>query len=262
MATLVSFHAHPDDECIACGGVIRKAHEDGHRVVLVVATRGELGEVPEGFLDDGEELWQRRIVETQASADILGADRLEFLGYTDSGMMGEPENDAAGSFWSADVEEAAGRVAELLRRESVDVLTVYDENGNYGHPDHIQVHRVGVRAAELAGTPHVFESTVNRDEMLQNFRELAERGLTPTEAPPVDEFELGVSQDLVTTKVDVRAFLMRKRDAMRAHASQIGETSFFLAMPEEVFEATWGTEWYIHRGVPTPVSEYETTLVP
>ena len=104
MATLVSFHAHPDDECISCGGVMRKAHEEGHRVVLVVATRGELGEVPDGFLDDGEQLWQRRVGETQAAADILGADRVEFLGYTDSGMMGEPTNDAPGTFWTADVE--------------------------------------------------------------------------------------------------------------------------------------------------------------
>src|ERR1700751_1851097 len=79
MATMVSFHAHPDDECIACGGVIRKAADAGHRVVLVVATRGEQGEIPEGLLADGEQLWQRRVIETQASADILGVQRGEFL---------------------------------------------------------------------------------------------------------------------------------------------------------------------------------------
>jgi LmbE family N-acetylglucosaminyl deacetylase len=80
MATMVTFHAHPDDECIACGGVMRKAYEQGHRVVLVVATRGEVGEVPDGFLGDGEELWERRVKETHAAADILGAARVEFLG--------------------------------------------------------------------------------------------------------------------------------------------------------------------------------------
>ena len=90
MATRVSVHAHPDDECIACGGVIRKAADEGHRVVLVVATRGEQGEVPEGVLADGETLWERRVTETHASAEILGAQRVEFLGYTDSGMMGTP----------------------------------------------------------------------------------------------------------------------------------------------------------------------------
>jgi LmbE family N-acetylglucosaminyl deacetylase len=94
MATLVTFHAHPDDESIGVGGVMRKAADEGHRVVLVVATRGENGEVPDGFLTDGEQLWQRRVVETQAAADILGVQRVEFLGYTDSGMMGTPTNDA------------------------------------------------------------------------------------------------------------------------------------------------------------------------
>ncbi len=153
MSTLVSFHAHPDDECIACGGVIRKAADAGHRVVLVVATRGEEGEIPGGLLADGEELWQRRVAETQASAGILGVQRVEFLGYHDSGMMGAPANDRPGSFWTTPVEEAAKRLADLLRAEQADVLTCYDAHGGYGHPDHIQVHRVGLRAAELAGPP-------------------------------------------------------------------------------------------------------------
>ena len=139
MATMVSFHAHPDDECIACGGVIRKAAEEGHRVVLVVATRGELGEVPDGFLADGEELWQRRVAETHAAAEILGVQRVEFLGYTDSGMMGTPANSAPGSFWSAPVDEAAKKLAALLEEEHADVLTCYDDIGGYGHPDHIHV---------------------------------------------------------------------------------------------------------------------------
>ena len=147
MATLVTFHAHPDDESIAMGGVISKAADEGHRVVVVVATKGEHGEVEEGFLGPGEELWQRRERETQACAAILGVARVEFLGYVDSGMMGRPENDAPDSFWRADVEEAAARLAAILTEEAADVLTIYDENGNYGHPDHIQVYRVGLRAA-------------------------------------------------------------------------------------------------------------------
>lgn len=127
---------------------MRKAYEEGHRVVLVVATRGELGEIPEGLLGEGEQLWQRRVDETRAAADILGAQRLEFLGYRDSGMMGTADNEAGGSFWTAPVEEAAEKLAAILREENADVLTVYDDNGGYGHPDHIQVHRVGMRAAE------------------------------------------------------------------------------------------------------------------
>src|SRR3954454_12826507 len=159
MATIVSFHAHPDDEAIPTGGTLAKYASQGHRVVLVVATKGELGEVDEGFLKDGEELWQRREAETLASAEVLGIARVEFLGYRDSGMMGETTNDDPASFWQADVEEAASRLAAILRDENAAVLTIYDENGNYGHPDHIQVYRVGLRASELAGTRRVYMAT-------------------------------------------------------------------------------------------------------
>jgi LmbE family N-acetylglucosaminyl deacetylase len=253
MATLVTFHAHPDDECITCGGVMRKAHEEGHRVVLVVATRGELGEMPPGLLDDGEELAQRRVAETRAAADILGVDRLEFLGYTDSGMMGEPTNDQPGTFWTADVEEAAAKLAAILREENADVLTAYDDHGGYGHPDHIQVHRVGMRAAELAGTPRVYQSTINRDHAM------AGRGMSGVEMPEfADDF--GVPESLITCAVDVTAYIEHKRKAMRAHASQISEESFFLAMPDEAFRFAFGTEWFIRAGQGPGITE--TDLMP
>jgi len=133
MATLVCFHAHPDDECIATGGTMAKAAADGHRVVLVVATRGDHGEVADGFLDMEEQLADRRVAETMAAAEILGVRRVEFLGYVDSGMIGTPENDLPGSFWTADLDEAAGRLAAILEEEQADVLTCYDEIGGYGH---------------------------------------------------------------------------------------------------------------------------------
>ena len=149
-----------------------KAAASGHRVVLVVATRGELGEPVPGVLGEGEPLWRRRVVETEASARILGAERVEFLGYEDSGMMGEPTNENPACFWQADVDEAAGRLAAILDEVGADVLTVYDDHGGYGHPDHIQVHRVGVRAAELAGVGRVFESTMNRDHIARLMAEV------------------------------------------------------------------------------------------
>jgi LmbE family N-acetylglucosaminyl deacetylase len=260
MATLVCFHAHPDDESIATGGTMAAAAAAGHRVVLVLATRGEHGEVDDGFLDEGETLSERRERETLASADVLGVAAVEFLGYTDSGMMGTPENDLPGSFWTADVDEAAQRLAEILRAEQAEMLTIYDSNGNYGHPDHIQVHRVGVRAAELAGTPRVYEATVNRDEMRRGMAELAEQGMLPGEAPDFEEFELGVSESVLTTRVDVSEWLEQKRASMRSHASQIAEQSFFLSMPDSAFTSAFGVEWYIHRGVATPVEEFETSL--
>lgn len=255
MATLVSFHAHPDDECIACGGVIRKAAEAGHRVVLVVATRGEQGEVPRGFLADGEELWQRRVAETQASAEILGAQRVEFLGYRDSGMMGTPANSRPGSFWTAPPEEAAGKLAALLDEEHADVLTCYDDNGGYGHPDHIQVHRVGLMAAGLAGTPRVYQSTMNRDHILRSRQQFAEQAAAAgIELPELDD-GFGKPEAAITAAVDVRPYLEYKRRAMRAHASQISEQSFFLAMPEEAFRHAFGTEWFIRLGQGPGITE-------
>ena len=250
MATLVTFHAHPDDECIATGGVMSKAAEAGHRVVLVTATKGENGEVPDGFLDDGELLWTRRVQETEAAAEILGVSRVEFLGYVDSGMMGTPENDVPGSFWSADVEEAAERLATILREENADILTVYDDHGLYGHPDHIQVHRVGHRAGELAGTTKVYEYSVDRDAL----REMVRLASEAEDLPNLPE-DFGVPGEMITTRVDVAAWTDRKRKAMQAHASQISEQSWFLAMDPDAFKIAFGTEMFILKGAPKGTAE-------
>lgn len=170
---------------------------------------------------------------------------MEFLGYRDSGMPGADTNLVAGSFSSADVEDAAGCLALLFREEQADVLTVYEPRGITGHPDHIQVHRVGVRAAQLAGVGRVYEGTVNRT-LVQRLVELAsELGIDQPEG--VDLEQLGLPDDAITTAVDVRAHLEAKRQSMVAHASQIAETSAFLPMPEEAFAQAWGTEWYVRR---------------
>ena len=254
---MVTFHAHPDDECIACGGVMRAAADAGHRVVLVVATRGEHGEIVADVLAPGQTLAERRIQETHAAAQILGVARTEFLGYVDSGMVGTPTNDAPGSFWTADVEEAAGRLAAILREEDADVLTVYDDHGGYGHPDHVQVHRVGARAGELAGTPRVYEATQNRDEMKKLISAAVEAGLgdafADRAAPDLDT--MGSPAASLTTRVDVTPWLAAKRAAMRAHSSQIAEDSFFLALPDEAFAAAFGTEWFIRVGAAAGVTE-------
>jgi len=244
MATLVSFHAHPDDETIATGGAMRKAFEEGHRVVLVIATRGEHGEI-HTQLNDGEELWERRVEETHAAAEILGATRVEFLGYVDSGMVGDALNDAPGSFWTAPVADAAEKLAAILVEENADVLTIYDPYGTYGHPDHVQVHRVGKRAAEIAGTPRVFQSTANRDL------------IRASDAPPeiAEDPNFGTAEAEITARVDVAAYAKYKRAAMRAHASQIPEESFFLAMPDEDFARVFGVEWYVREGQGPGITE-------
>jgi LmbE family N-acetylglucosaminyl deacetylase len=251
--TIVLFHAHPDDEAIATGGTMARAKSEGHRVVLVSATRGELGEYAPDALAPGEALVDRRVAELDAAGAVLGVDRIEFLDYLDSGMAGEATNNAPGSFWTADIDEAAKRLADILDQEHADVLTVYDENGNYGHPDHIQVHRVGVRAAELAGTRRVYEATANRDHI----RRLMEQIPQDPEAPeaPADLDTLGVTEDQITTTVDVRDFVDQKRAAMIAHASQIPADSFFLQLPIDAFREAFGWEWFIRRDVPRTTRE-------
>lgn len=253
--TLVTFHAHPDDESIATGGVMAQAAASGDRVVLVLATRGEHGEVADDVLIEEEELWQRRVEETQRAAEILGVARVEFLGYVDSGMMGEPTNHEPGSFWSTPIDDAAARLAAILEKEQADALTIYDDNGGYGHPDHIQVHRVGVRAAELAGVERVFESTINRDHILELMHDRIAEIQEHIDAPDPDNFDMGVPAEMITTTVDVRAFIDIKRAAMAAHASQIDEASFFLAMPPDAFREGFGYEWFMRRGAPPGTKE-------
>jgi LmbE family N-acetylglucosaminyl deacetylase len=262
MGTIVSFHAHPDDEAIATGGTLAKASAEGHRVVLVVATKGDHGEVAVGFLRDGELLAERRVQETLAAAEILGVHRVEFLGYVDSGMAGEASNHATGSFWSADVDEAAERLAKILDDERADALTIYDDNGSYGHPDHIQVARVGRRAAELAGTANVLQATMNRDHLVRLIEYARDQGLDLPDMPDPDDLgDFGVPEREITTAIDIAAFLPVKRAAMAAHASQIAEGSMFLAMPDFAYEAVWGTEWFIRMGAaPREPGDWETDV--
>jgi LmbE family N-acetylglucosaminyl deacetylase len=255
MATFVFFHAHPDDEAMSTGGTIARAAAAGHRVVLVTATRGEHGEVADGVLEPGERLADRREREIETAARILGVNRGEFLGYVDSGMAGVAENDAEGSFWRADIEEAAARLAAILDEEKPDVFTIYDDGGQYGHPDHIQVHRVGVRAAALAQVDRVYEATINRDHIARLMEQARPEGLI--EGGSTEPF--GVPESRITTTVDVRPWVDVKRRAMAAHASQIPADSFFLTLPDEQFAVAFGTEWFIREGA--PAGTHETWLL-
>ncbi|MCU1496726.1 MAG: LmbE family protein [Acidimicrobiales bacterium] len=263
MGTIVSLHAHPDDESIGTGGTLARAADAGHRVVLVFATRGELGEPVPGVLAEGEQLTLRRTAECYRSADVLGVQRVEFLGYTDSGMIGEDTNDVPWCFWQADVEQAAHRLAAILAEETPDVITIYDDNGGYGHPDHIQVHRVGKRAAELAGVPIVAQGTMNRDLMGRAMARAREMGMDMPDdvaaeladeqapepgaagPPEIDRSTFGKPESELTHVVDTTAVLDRKRASMLAHGSQIGPDHFMASMPDEAFAYVFGSEWFI-----------------
>ncbi|GJM37616.1 MAG: GlcNAc-PI de-N-acetylase [Acidimicrobiales bacterium] len=264
MATAVFFHAHPDDEAIATGGVMTQVARSGHRVILVCATDGAVGEPAEGSVPEGSTLAEVRLAELRDAGAILGAERVEWLGYGDSGMENEPTNDDPACFWQADIDVAAERLAVILREEQADVITVYDHHGGYGHPDHIQVHRVGHRAAALAGTPRVFESTMNRDRM----RALADFAFAGADDDPelaeqreeMRNTDMGSPAEEITHEIDVTDALDEKRRAMAAHRSQISEESFFLTMPDDAFAAAFGHEWFIEIGADRTGEPHEGDL--
>lgn len=259
--TLVSFHAHPDDEALLTAGTLARAAAEGHRVVVVVATAGEAGlaaAASHGVVSGGPStgswsLGETRMAELSRSAAVLGCARVELLGYDDSGTAGTAGAHAR-PFAHADVEEAAGRLATVLREERADVLTVYDAAGGYGHPDHVAVHRVGVRAAELAATPVVLEATVDRTLLQRALRLLGRfRHLPPDFS--ADRFDGAyTSRAELTHRVDVRRFTRQKRSAMVAHATQStgGDTSRTLAvclrLPRPLFRLAFGHEWFTERG--------------
>ena len=248
--TLVSFHAHPDDEVLLTGGTLARASADGHRVVLVMATDGAAGLTNRSH---STALAWRRAAELAGSARELGCARVVRLDYPDSGSGTDPRPDG---FARCDVEEAAARLAAVLAEERADVLTVYDAAGGYGHPDHAQVHRVGVRAAELAATPVVLEATVDRTWLRRGVRAVSWIPL----APRLDTSTAYTAPARITHRVDVGAWCDRKRAALRAHASQAGggnrirTVALLQRLPPPLFRRALGHEWFTERGrAPGPV---------
>jgi LmbE family N-acetylglucosaminyl deacetylase len=265
--TIVAFHAHPDDEALLTAGTMARAAAEGHRVVLVLATDGGAGLAAAELSSDGG-LGARRLQEARRSSEALGVARVEWLGYADSGSGPEPEPDVPGitRFCRAPVEEAAERLAAVLRTERADLLLSYDANGGYGHRDHVRVHEVGARAAEIAGTARVLEATVPRDTIVRAVRALSRVYRFPAEFDP-SSFERAYSaRSEITHRVDVRRFARAKRASMRAHASQAtgggaasvgdgGQTGdrtlgAFLRIPRPVYDLVFGREWFRDPALP------------
>ena len=253
MGTLLIVHAHPDDESISTGGAMLKARAGGHRVVLVTATRGEAGEI---YNMDPEttrpHLGEVRTKELETAARILGVNRGEFLDYRDSGMAGTAENEDPRSFHQAPIEEAAGKLAAILREEKPDVVVTYDQDGTYGHPDHIKAHHVTNAALDLlekeGWRPRKLYYMAIPRSLMQQFREQL-----PEEAQQDDIGSriIGTPDELVTTKVDVSEYVDQKRDAFRAHVSQNDPNSWFTTMADQIYRLAFGTEYYsLSRGEP------------
>lgn len=261
--TLMAVHAHPDDEVISTGGILARYSAEGVRTVLVTCTNGEQGDGP-GGLKPGEpghdeaSVTSVRLNELRQSCQILGVSALELLGYHDSGMAGWAANEMVNSFANADVDDAADRLVQLIDRYQPQVVVTYDENGGYGHPDHIQTHRVTVRAVAKSAQPlKVYETAVPRSGLSQLATMLADAGVEEPFEPPSEDF--GTPDELITTSIDVSGYLRQKFDALAAHSSQVQEF-FLLRLPEAVRDRAFGHEWFVRRSSPVEVDGPETDL--
>jgi N-acetyl-1-D-myo-inositol-2-amino-2-deoxy-alpha-D-glucopyranoside deacetylase len=263
---LLLVHAHPDDESIGTGATMAKYAAEGAGVTLVTCTLGELGEIIPPELadlawDKQNKLGEYRIGELDAACAALGVTDHRFLGgpgrWHDSGMMGTPSNDWDGAFWRADVDEAARVLLEVIKEVRPQVMVTYDDNGFYGHPDHIQAHRVAWRAFELAdGLVSKFYATaVPKSVLFEGIKamqaqraaggEVGDGAGTRFEAvESIDDLPFGVPDDQVSTEIDARDYLDAKVAAMRAHASQIAVDSPFFALSDRVGQRAFGIEHY------------------
>jgi N-acetyl-1-D-myo-inositol-2-amino-2-deoxy-alpha-D-glucopyranoside deacetylase len=267
-------HAHPDDEVIGTGGVFVHYHERGVRTVLVTATLGDEGEIVDPELntpDNKARLSELRRDELARAVEILRIDRLELLGYRDSGMAGMESNQHPESFNIVLPNAAAERLVRLVRAHRPHVLVSYNAHGGYGHPDHIACHRATLAAWEAAGdhqrfpeagppwTPlKLYEIASPRERWQRLFEVMRERGLpTPLDRPdfPLELFTVPEAQ--VTTSIDVGAYLEHKRAALRVHRTQISADGPFLSMPEELLRELNDREFFtlVAARVPLPPRE-------
>ncbi len=245
----MAVHAHPDDEALGTGGVLARYSDEGVRTVLVTCTNGELGDGPGGSKPgeaghDEATVVARRHQELLASCAVLGVTHLELLGYRDSGMEGWPQNGADGSFWTTPVNTAAARLEELMARYRPQVVVTYDERGFYGHPDHIQAHRITMAAADSTGIPAKVYYTAMPKSALATMAETMRNHGVEFPDPAEEDPDFGTPDELITTTVDCSAFAGRKYDSLAAHASQM-DNVFFLNLGRQVFEQLMTREAFI-----------------
>jgi N-acetyl-1-D-myo-inositol-2-amino-2-deoxy-alpha-D-glucopyranoside deacetylase len=272
---VIFVHAHPDDECIGNGASMARYVAEGAHVTLVTCTRGEEGEVlvPElatlaAHHDD--ELGAHRETELAAAMAELGVADYRFLGgagrYRDSGMMGLPTNDRPDCFWRADVDEAAGHLVAVIREVRPQALATYNDNGGYGHPDHIQAHRVAFRGVELAAdatyrpdlgeawqVPKVYENALPKSYLARGLEAMKEAGLDFFGVDSIDDMPMADPDESVTTRVDARPFEPAKMRALAAHATQVTVDGPFFALSNNIGNQAFGYEFY--RLVQGEVSE-------
>ena len=256
MSGLLSFHAHPDDESISMGGTLASVAAAGTPVTVVTATRGEAGEIHNRQDADKvrDRLGEIRTAELISALKVLGVGEPVFLGYRDSGMMGTPENQHSDAFWRADFFEAVGRLVRIVREHRPEVVTSYDPFGGYGHPDHIQVHRIGTAAYWAAadvgrfpatdyGEPwmpsKLYWATWSRDRMIKVRRQMTTDLGAGVEA---DEPSAGSLEGHITTTIDIGEVFDLKHQALLCHDTQFSADSWIRTLPSDVLRGFIGFE--------------------
>ncbi|GAA1825139.1 N-acetyl-1-D-myo-inositol-2-amino-2-deoxy-alpha-D-glucopyranoside deacetylase [Planosporangium flavigriseum] len=250
-------HAHPDDETIGTGATMARYAAAGAHVTLVTCTLGEEGEIHVPALsglaaNQADQLGGYRIAELDAACAALGVRDHRFLGgagrFRDSGMMGLPTNDHPRAFWRADLDFAAGLLLDVIREVRPQVLVTYDPNGFYGHPDHIQAHRVAMRAVELAGEiapSKVYWTAVPRRVIESGMKAFAESSDNPFAGiDNADDLPFGSPDEEIAAEVDGRKFAEAKFAAVQAHATQIPPTNWLFTMAGSFGGDFMGMEYY------------------
>jgi LmbE family N-acetylglucosaminyl deacetylase len=276
--TFLAVHAHPDDEASSTGGLFRVLADQRVRTVLVTCTRGEFGDAPGGIKPedeghDADDVAEIRKHELDRAVEILGISRSVRLGYRDSGMMGWPQNEDPGAFWSTPINEAAERLATILMEERPQVVVTYNEHGFYGHPDHIQAHRITMSALSLIDyEPTLYFNAIpdsvmaimserwEREEREQREADAA-KGIERSE-PEIseeDRIKMGTPDDEIGAAIDVSSATDAKYDALAAHHSQVGD-SFWMKMSREEFKQAMGTEWFVRVTNPKNLSGTVTDI--
>lgn len=274
--TFLAVHAHPDDEAIGTGGTFARYAAEGIHTVLVCCTRGEEGEIHDPDLGEQEarpRLGAIREGELRAAAALLGIHELHFLGYRDSGMIGTPPNANPANFMNADADEAAERLATLLRAARPQVVATYDEQGGYGHPDHKMAHRVTHLAIARAAhdgpggagwtVSKLYYTAIPLSALLWINEQMRERGLAPVFAednPDFDIRQFAAPDDVITARISTRGYHEQVRRALRAHRTQIPEDDLLLSMPEDIATEAFSTESYIRAFTRVAAPDQETDL--
>jgi LmbE family N-acetylglucosaminyl deacetylase len=264
--TLMAVHAHPDDEASSTGGVLALYGDQGVRTIVVTCTNGEFGDAPGQVKpgDDGhdeQEVAQLRLAELRQSCKILGVSHLELLGYHDSGMPDWEYKDRPDAFCNIPLDVVADRIAALIAQYQPQVVISYDPDGMYQHPDHVHAARAAAAAVVKSGTPAKLYQTAMRPSAWRKiWAALRELGveMPDREVTPEQEQQMAEAEAAITTSIDIRPALERKREALFAHASQIQE-SWFSKIPPEIAEEAFGYETFVRvrdtTGAPLPETD-------